>query len=113
MSSEQDTGHKVSIKILDKELLIACPDGAEAELFASADYLDKKMREIRDTGKVLGMERIAMMAALNISHELIKSREEQRERIENRLQMLGNKIDNSLSNLNKTAKERQPEDISS
>lgn len=92
-----NSGHKVSITILDKEYVIGCPDGAEAELFASADHLDKKMREIRDTGKVLGLERVAVLAALNISHELLKSKEEQRERIETRLRMLSDKIDGSFA----------------
>ncbi|QEQ98095.1 cell division protein ZapA [Neptunomonas concharum] len=95
----QDSGHKVSIKIMDKEYLIGCPDGAEAELFASADYLDKKMREVRDSGKVLGLERVAVMAALNISHELIKSKEQQREKVEERIQRLGEKIDHSMARM--------------
>ena len=45
-----DPGHKVAIRIMDKEYLVGCPEGAEAELFNSADYLDQKMREIRDAG---------------------------------------------------------------
>jgi cell division protein ZapA len=86
----------VTVKLLDKEYTISCPDGAEAELLASADYLDSKMREIKSSGKIVGLERIAVMAALNMSHELIKSREQNRQNVEMQLRRLGNKIDRSL-----------------
>ena len=55
--------------------LVACPPEQEAELTVSASYLDKQMRSIRETGKVIGLERIAVMAALNISHELLQATE--------------------------------------
>ena len=61
----------VSITILGKEYLIACPEYGRGDLIKSADYLDKKMREIRDAGKVIGTDRIAVMAALNITNELL------------------------------------------
>jgi len=61
----------LSVKILDKEFLIACPEDEELSLRTSAQYLDRKMKEIRDAGKVVGMDRIAVMAALNIAHELL------------------------------------------
>ena len=95
-----DAGHKVSIKIMDKQYLIGCPEGTEAELFIAAEYLDKKMREIRDAGKVLGLERVAVMTALNLSHELLQNKAQQQETIEKRLQKLSNKIDNSLTKPN-------------
>ena len=63
----------VTVKILDKEYQVACPQEQEAELITSAKYLDKQMRGIRDTGKVIGLERIAVMAALNISYELLQA----------------------------------------
>ena len=65
----------VTVKILDKEYQVACPEEQEAELLVSAKYLDKQMRGIRDTGKVIGLERIAVMAALNISYELLQASE--------------------------------------
>ena len=65
----------VTVKILDKEYQVACPEEQEAELIVSAKYLDKQMRGIRDTGKVIGLERIAVMAALNISYELLQASE--------------------------------------
>ena len=57
---------------MGREFRVAAPDGEERQLLASVDYLNKKMREIRDTGKVVGNERIAIMAALNIAHEHIQ-----------------------------------------
>jgi cell division protein ZapA len=68
--------HTVTVKILEKEYQVACPEGQEAELVVSAKYLDKQMRSIRDTGKVIGLERIAVMAALNISYELLQASEQ-------------------------------------
>jgi cell division protein ZapA len=61
----------ISISILDKEYKIACPPGEQAALLESAQYLDCKMREIRDKGSIIGCERIAVIAALNIAHELL------------------------------------------
>lgn len=66
----------VSVSILDKEYQVACPPEQEAELIVSASYLDKQMRSIRESGKVIGLERIAVMAALNISHELLQASEQ-------------------------------------
>ena len=63
-----------SIHILDKEYRVACPPEQRDELLASARYLDEKMREIRERGAVIGNDRIAVMAALNMAHELLQSR---------------------------------------
>ncbi|MCK5723446.1 MAG: cell division protein ZapA, partial [Gammaproteobacteria bacterium] len=59
----------ITIHILDKEYMIACDEDERHDLQRSAEYLDKRMREIRDSGKIVGSDRIAVMAALNISHE--------------------------------------------
>ncbi|HZW26576.1 MAG TPA: cell division protein ZapA [Gallionella sp.] len=64
----------LDVKILDRELRVACPEDEREELLDAVAYLDKKMREIRDTGKVASVERIALMAALNITHELLTTR---------------------------------------
>jgi cell division protein ZapA len=61
----------ISISILDKEYKIACPPGEQSALLASAKYLDVKMREIRDSGSIIGSERIAVITALNITNELL------------------------------------------
>ena len=60
----------VTVHILDKDYHIACPASESTNLERAAEYLDKKMRDIRRSGKVIGAERIAVMAALNITHEL-------------------------------------------
>jgi len=63
----------IKIVILDKEYLVACPPEEKDALLASARHLSKKMTEIRESGKVVGMDRIAVMAGLNIAHEAIES----------------------------------------
>lgn len=65
---------QVSIRILDKDYRIACEPNEEQGLRESARILDGKMREIRKTGRVIGTDRIAVMAALNIAHELFQLR---------------------------------------
>ncbi|KXS32240.1 MAG: cell division protein ZapA [Candidatus Gallionella acididurans] len=64
----------LEIKILDRELRIACPEEQRSELLDAVAYLDKRMREIRDAGKIASVERIALMAALNITHELLTTK---------------------------------------
>ncbi|KRW61393.1 cell division protein ZapA [Pseudomonas sp. TTU2014-080ASC] len=61
----------LTVRILDKEYCIACPEDERANLQGAARYLDGKMREIRSSGKVIGADRIAVMAALNITHDLL------------------------------------------
>jgi cell division protein ZapA len=63
---------QLSIKILDKEYRIACEFHEQEDLRASARLLDGRMREIRQSGRVIGTDRIAVMAALNIAHDLIQ-----------------------------------------
>jgi len=65
---------RVSVRILEKEYFVSCPYEERSDLLDSAEYLNGKMREIRDTGKVVGVDRIAVMAALNIANELLKIR---------------------------------------
>jgi cell division protein ZapA len=65
---------RVSVKILEKEYHVTCPVDERPALLDSAEYLNRKMREIRDSGKVIGLDRIAVMAALNIVNELLQAR---------------------------------------
>ena len=67
----------VTVRILDKEYRVACEPHEQEGLIESARMLDRSMREIRQTGRVIGIDRIAVMAALNISHELIQLKQEQ------------------------------------
>jgi cell division protein ZapA len=69
----------VSVRILDKEYFVGCPPDERTDLLESAEYLNKKMREIRDTGKVVGADRIAVMAALNMANELLRLRRHESE----------------------------------
>ena len=64
----------VTIKILEKEYNVACPIEEKPQLLASAELLNLKMREIRDSGKVVGLDRVAVMAALNLANELLKAK---------------------------------------
>ena len=63
----------LTISVMGREFRVGCPEGEENQLLASVDYLNRKMKEVRDTGKVVGNERIAIMAALNIAHELMSN----------------------------------------
>ena len=71
----------VTVHILDKEYCIACPDDERSNLESAARYLDGKMREIRSGGKVIGSDRIAVMAGLNITHELLRKQERQEKQV--------------------------------
>ena len=72
MSEERMT--RVSVRVLDREYQVACPAEERSDLLDSAEYLDAQMREVRDTGKVVGLDRIAVISALNLANELMKLR---------------------------------------
>jgi cell division protein ZapA len=65
---------QVSVRILEKEYQFSCPASERNDLLNSAEFLNAKMRQIRDSGKVVGLDRIAVMAALNLSNDLLKNR---------------------------------------
>ena len=88
------------VHILDKEYLVACPDDEREALFASAQFLTEKMKEIRDSGKIVGADRIAVMAALNMAHELLEqrnSKDDFQHTISKRIRALQDKIDLALN----------------
>jgi cell division protein ZapA len=62
----------VTVKILDKEYKIGCQEHEKQSLLESAQYLDKKMQEVKAIHKIIGADRLAVMAALNIAHELLQ-----------------------------------------
>jgi cell division protein ZapA len=64
----------LQINVMGREFRVACPENEQKELLEAVDYLNRKMDEIRDNGKVIGVERIAIMAALNIAHELLTTK---------------------------------------
>jgi cell division protein ZapA len=65
----------VAVQILDKEFLIACPPGERPALTESAALLNSRLREIRGAGKVIGLDRMMVMAALNMANEISRLRE--------------------------------------
>lgn len=65
------SAHTVTVKILDKDYQVACPPEQEKGLVDAARQLDKQMRKVRDSGKVVGLERIAVMVALNTTYDLL------------------------------------------
>ena len=72
--SHQDQA-RVSVRIMEKEYVVACPYDDRSALLDAAEFLNARMREIRDTGKVVGLDRIAVMAALNLAHEYLKGKD--------------------------------------
>ena len=64
----------LQITVMGRDFRVACPEEEQASLLEAVDYLNKKMIEIRDAGKVIGIERIAIMAALNIAHEFLTAK---------------------------------------
>ena len=72
MSDKAGDVARVSVRILEKEYFVACPHEERADLLDSAEFLNAKMKEIRDSGKVVGLDRIAVIAALNLANELLK-----------------------------------------
>lgn len=64
----------VDVSIMGREFTVSCTDEERQGLLDAVSYLDKKMHDIRDSGKVVGVERIAIMAALNLSHEVLNTK---------------------------------------
>ena len=68
-------GEAINVQILDKDYLVGCPAEEKPALVTAAKYLDQRMREVRHGGRVIGTERIAVITALNIAHELLQHKE--------------------------------------
>jgi cell division protein ZapA len=93
--------HPITLTIMGKDYKIACAPEERDDLLRSAQQLDAQMRQIRDSGKVNGADRIAVMAALNLAHELqvIKNQNELLTRLLNEsLANMSQKIENVLEN---------------
>lgn len=92
---------QVSVRILDKEYQVACPANERTELLDSAEELNARMREIQDTGRVVGLDRIAVMAALNMANDLLRSRARDRELdgdVSVRLRNISDRVETVLGN---------------
>lgn len=91
---------RVSVRILEKEYHITCPSPERAALLDSAEYLNRKMREIRDAGKVVGLDRIAVIAALNMANELLQYRNRDTDLdsdVGGRLRILRERVESALA----------------
>jgi cell division protein ZapA len=89
---------QVSVRILDKEYQVACPADERTNLLDSAEILNAKMREIRDSGRIVGLDRIAVMAALNMANDLLNAKEASKaiEGDINRLKLISERVDSVL-----------------
>jgi cell division protein ZapA len=89
----------VSVRILEKEYQVSCPADERTALLDSAEILNAKMREIRDSGKVVGLERVAVMAALNMANELLQANAKDKileGTLGNRLKLMSDQVETVL-----------------
>jgi cell division protein ZapA len=90
---------RVSVRIMEKEYVVACPYEERSALLDAAEFLNTRMREIRDTGKVVGLDRVLVMAALNLAHEFLKGKDRE-SRLDNgvgqRVRALRERVESSL-----------------
>jgi cell division protein ZapA len=96
----EESAKAVSVRILDKDYRIGCPEGEEEKLLAAARLLDQRMKEIRTGGKVIGTERIAVMVALNLAHEVLSLpnvQGEQADAVSRRIRSLRERVEAALN----------------
>lgn len=90
----------VSLRILEKDYVVACPEEERETLIASAQFFNKKVQEVREGGKVVSNERIAVVSALNIIHEYFQQQQQQADDIRlvnHRIAHLQDKIEQTLN----------------
>ena len=90
---------QVSVRILDKEYQVACPADERTDLLDSAEVLNAKMREIRDSGRIVGIDRIAVMAALNMANDLLHAQARDRSLdgdVSSRLKLISDRVESVL-----------------
>ena len=85
----------VTVNILEKDYEVACAPGEVDALKASARYVDRQMQSIRNSGKVIGLDRVAVMAALNIANEYLGT-ESRRKQTEERIDLLAEKLKQAI-----------------
>ncbi|MCW8957232.1 MAG: cell division protein ZapA [Gammaproteobacteria bacterium] len=98
------TNDAINIKIMDKDYRVSCPANEQASLKASADFLNAKLNEIKSRGSIIGSERIAIMVALNLAHELLNSEsyKDEYDDVDSRVSNLQKKIDIALREIELT-----------
>lgn len=96
---EKTTSEPISVDILDRQYQFACEAGEREALKAAAVFLDERMRAIKNAGRLMALERIAVMTALNLSDELLKLQKIEKHRqdnVDNRIRLLVNELDDAL-----------------
>lgn len=91
---------QVTVRILDKDYQVACPADERTALLDSAELLDGKMREVRDRAGIVGLDRIAVMAALNLANELLHAQARDRafeDDFSDRIKVIADRVDSALS----------------
>ncbi len=90
---------QVSVRILDKEYQVACPASERTDLLDSAEVLNARMLEIRDSGRIVGIDRIAVMAALNMANDLLHAQARDRTfdgDVSSRLKLISDRVESVL-----------------
>lgn len=96
---EKTSPEPISVSILDRDYQFACEPGERKALKEAAAFLDERMRSIKGAGRLMALERIAVMTALNLSDELLKLQKNEKYRqdnVDNRIRMLVNELDDAL-----------------
>jgi cell division protein ZapA len=96
---EKTSSEPISVSILDRDYQFACEPGERKALKEAAAFLDERMRSIKGAGRLMALERIAVMTALNLSDELLKLQKNEKYRqdnVDNRIRMLVNELDDAL-----------------
>lgn len=94
-----ENGKPVTVKLLDKDYLISCNESEREQLHTAVNFLNAKMQEMKNSGRVIGSERIAVMTALNLAHDLLAYKRENdvyTSSVDTTIQRLRNKIDKAL-----------------
>ena len=97
-----DQREPISVMILDREYQFACAPDERAALREAAELLDARMREIKASGNLMALERIAVMTALNMSDEILRLRKagaDRAEKVDQRIRLLADELDNALSDV--------------
>ena len=94
----------VNISIMGRDFSVACPPDEQEDLLEAARYLDQNMKDIQKSGKIIGAERCAIMAALNITNDLLKLQKATtgQDQIKSKLADLQAKIDDALQDSGST-----------
>jgi cell division protein ZapA len=95
-----DAVRPITVTIMDKEYLISCSEDEREQLHSAAELINQKMQELKRGGKIIGTERIAVMTALNIAHELQACREQTQNfsvSVDSTIRRLQSKIDEALT----------------